>query len=287
MPLITYARPVARLLPFLFVSLLLFQGCVKRGTATRARTNSSVTGPSRRTACSSIRADGKAPVVDDFETEPRRILANEGRGGWWFSYDDGTKGHLERESVEVDAGTRKNRALHVMSSGFTKWGAGFGFNLHPEATQLRACAYDASAYDGIRFRARGSGRVRVVLGDPTNIPPALGGACRRPTSLCHDRPGVWANFEVLNGRHSSFRSAPFSPKAGEARATPQTRRNSSVFSSGRVPTRILSYGWMISLSIAPKRATPNLTVVQPAPLMQCPAPPRSTRSFSWGHPRRG
>jgi poly(3-hydroxybutyrate) depolymerase len=141
--------------------------------------------------CSAIRATGNAPLVDDFEKDPGRILAEEGRGGWWFSYDDGTGGRLLREEVEVSG----NRALHVVASGFTRWGAGFGASLHPATTARTGCPYDASAHSGIRFRARGRGRLRIMLADATSTPAAGGGTCTRPGDRCHDRPGVWVDLE--------------------------------------------------------------------------------------------
>jgi len=169
-------------------------GCVERAGSTHARIQAKATAANRGAVCAAIRGPGNAPIIDDFESQSPRILGNEGRSGWWFSYDDGTGGKLKRETIGVDADTGKRRALHVASSGFAKWGAGFGFNLHPESTLSHVCAYDASAYDGIRFRAKGHGRVRVALGEPSNIPPALGGACSRATHLCHDRPGVWVDL---------------------------------------------------------------------------------------------
>jgi len=142
-------------------------------------------------ACSLVRVQGNAPLVDDFETDPGRILAEDGRGGWWFSYDDGTRGRLLREEVEVDG----SRALHVVASGFVRWGAGFGASLHPATTARLGCPYDASVYSGVRFRARGHGRLRVMLADVNNTPVARGGSCTRPGARCDDHPGVWVDLE--------------------------------------------------------------------------------------------
>ena len=142
-------------------------------------------------ACAPIRGQGNAPLVDDFETDPGRILAADGRGGWWFSYDDGTRGRLVREEV----GGSGNRALHVVASGFVRWGAGFGASLHPATNASKGCPYDASVYSGIRFRARGRGRLRIMLGDAANTPAARGGSCARPGARCDDQPGVWIDLE--------------------------------------------------------------------------------------------
>ena len=145
--------------------------------------------------CTRMRATGEAPLVDDFEAENDRILANDARDGWWFGYDDGTGGKVLREKVELVDGEHKNRVLHVVSSGFLKWGAGFGVNLHPASNIGIGCAYDASAYSGVRIRARGRGRLRLTLGDLASTPSSRGGTCTRSDESCYDRPGLWLKLE--------------------------------------------------------------------------------------------
>lgn len=145
--------------------------------------------------CAPIRANGESPLIDDFESEPGRILANDGRAGFWFNYDDSTRGKYQREEVDLTAFGGRGRALHVAASDFNKWGSGFGVNLHPDSTTSRLCPYDASVYSGIRIRARGRGRLRVMLADATNMLPAWGGTCTRPPDRCHDRPGAWLELE--------------------------------------------------------------------------------------------
>lgn len=145
--------------------------------------------------CSPIRATGEAPLIDDFEQMPGRTLGNEGRGGWWFSYDDGTAGKLVREEIDVRLPEGEGRALHLTASGYLKWGAGFGATLHPETTRDHACPYDASVYSGVRFRARGRGRLRMTLMDAKSTPAAQGGSCTRPRERCYDGPGVSVDLE--------------------------------------------------------------------------------------------
>ncbi len=147
------------------------------------------------TTCASRRANGAEPLVDDFEVGPGQILGNEGRGGWWFGFDDGTKGKLHREEIEADGTEGKSRVLHVASSGFLNWGAGFGVGLHAETDANQGCAYDASAYSGVRIRARGRGRLRLQLADGRTTPTEQGGTCTRAGTKCFDRPGVALNLE--------------------------------------------------------------------------------------------
>jgi poly(3-hydroxybutyrate) depolymerase len=182
----------------MLVGLTLVPGCSKPIPASKAPGRTVIVSDApdaERPVCTKIRASGEAPLVDDFEVAPNQILTNDGRSGWWFGYDDGTGGKLLREELELSGSGEKGRALHVVSSGFVKWGAGFGANIHPQSDATSGCAYDASAYSGLRVRARGRGRLRMTLGDAMNTPVAFGGSCTRPGERCHDRPGVWLNLE--------------------------------------------------------------------------------------------
>jgi poly(3-hydroxybutyrate) depolymerase len=137
----------------------------------------------------SVLAAGKSGIIDDFETEPDRIALNEGRDGYWYSYDDSTGGKLEREERRDGTGV-----LYVASSGFTNWGAGVGFTLNPETSRTKVYPYDASAYSGIRLRARGRGRVRLLATSVASTPKSEGGSCTRSGDSCYDRPGVWVDL---------------------------------------------------------------------------------------------
>ena len=175
-------------------TLLFLPGCAESVAPPKAHVPSTAEQRDREdtpTPCAKIHASGEMPLIDDFEALPDRILRNDGRDGWWFSYDDGTGGRLLREEIELTEGDEKGHALHVVSSGFEKWGASVALNLHPQTTQSLGCAYDASAYSGVRVRARGRGRLRVLLGDAATTPAAAGGICTRSGKRCYDRPGVW------------------------------------------------------------------------------------------------
>lgn len=150
--------------------------------------------PSGAIVCTEMRARGDAPLIDDFETEAARIARDDGRAGWWFSYDDGSGGQLVRERIDAGEGGTRRRVMHVRATGFKKWGAGFGASIHAATTPGWGCAYDASAYSGLRLRARGHGRLRLVLVDAAHLPVARGGACPRPSEACHDAPGVWLDL---------------------------------------------------------------------------------------------
>lgn len=167
--------------------------------------------------CYPARAQGDAPAIDDFETASGRLRPAEGRGGWWFGYDDGTGGRLVRERVAPDGGKEQGHVLHVAASGFAKWGAGVGANLHPASTPTAGCPYDARAYAGIRLRARGQGRVRLALADRAGTPAAQGGACTRAGDGCFDRPGVLIDLRP-EWRTYAFPFCAFFPEGWGGRA---------------------------------------------------------------------
>lgn len=146
-------------------------------------------------SCVPARAGGDAPLIDDFEATLDQSAAIEGRGNWWFHYDDGTRGSLRRSKVDVRASGGHGHALHVVGSGFKRWGASVAVSFHPATTAQVGCAYDASVYAGIRLRARGRGRLRVMLADAQSTAPEMGGTCPRPGQRCYDRPGVWLDLD--------------------------------------------------------------------------------------------
>ncbi len=177
------------------VALLLGVGCAASpaqapGAAPEAAEPSAAsTSPG---ACAPLEGTER-PLIDDFEPT-QGTGAGAQRRPLWFQYDDGTSGTLRREEVEVQGREENGRVLHASSSGFVRWGAGFGATLHPQSSPSRACAYDASAYTGVRLRVRGRGRLHLSFADPTSTPTDQGGTCQGEESRCYDRPGVWLHL---------------------------------------------------------------------------------------------
>ena len=142
--------------------------------------------------CSDASAHPLAAAIDGFE-----LPAHDDA---WFSYSDGTPGgHFGREIESPEPG---QRALHVTAEGWHNWGVGFGVQLGSPTSQHRSCEVDASAYDGIRFRARGHGSLRVNVTTTPLVSIAEGGACALGAS-CYDWPGsevrltsAWTTFEL-------------------------------------------------------------------------------------------
>ncbi len=244
--------------------LVLAAGCARPQRSSRTQEPTSPAPDDAPLACTPIRASGEAPLIDDFEAVPGQLPGNDGRGGWWFSYDDGTGGQLRREEIALGGGGEAGHALHVVASGFAKWGAGFGASLHPGTTRARGCPYDASAYAGLRVRARGRGRVRLSLGDAATTPVARGGRCARPGEGCFDLPGVWL---LLEERWQTFELpfCAFSPE-GWGGSSDRVDPSTLVDLHFRVGTRAAVELWLDDLAFY--RAAPGA----PAPRCERPCP---------------
>lgn len=123
---------------------------------------------------------GPPSIIDDMEDGDDQILASRGRQGQWFAFDDKTGGTRSEVSIQSVDRSGSQHAACITASGFTSWGGGFGFPL--AAADANRQAYDASAYTGLTFWARGSSTaaVRVMLVDKFSNPAA--GNC----SACDD-----------------------------------------------------------------------------------------------------
>lgn len=165
-------------------------GTSSREGRTPGDSGSNMEGPAESTAeasssndasdCVVARATGSSPTIDGFDDASGLIPPDEQRGGRWFYYDDGTGGE---QRSEVSDG-----ALHVSSTGYSDWGSGFGTTLSRSSTMSRQCAYDAAAYRGVEFRARGTGVVVLRLATPSMTPTEIGGTCTLEGELCYDWP---------------------------------------------------------------------------------------------------
>jgi Carbohydrate binding domain (family 11) len=143
---------------------------------------------------------GKEPLLDDFEDGDTRIPLLDKRAGSWIVYNDGTAKQEPRQGSIFPATRlpqpRGTSRFGLRSTGgkFTKWGAAVAIELTPHR------CYDASAYAGFAFWARGRGTVRVNLRMAQVVGEEYGGTC---VSNCYDSHGVvrtltreWKRYEV-------------------------------------------------------------------------------------------
>ena len=156
---------------------------------------------------------GDQDLVDDLEDGDDAILEASGRLGGWYTFNDETGGTQEPPGTGFvpSSGGAGGSAFAAVTTGegFTEWGAGMGFDLNnPSAvggTGARG-PYDASAYRGIAFSARGNVPVRLGFETTGVTPVDRGGTCVPGTEEgqeCEDVHGAnlsldeeWQEFEI-------------------------------------------------------------------------------------------
>lgn len=145
--------------------------------------------------CAPTRAGGSRPMIDDFEDGNAQILVDEGRdGSWHIVRDNSANGQLSLDEPPLpdnDGANQSSRALHLSGQNFTEWGAGFSVDLRE-----RSLPYDASAYVGLKFWARGDQPLRLVV---VQQDLATGGACNTCSSASSDDCGLFYGTTVSLG----------------------------------------------------------------------------------------
>lgn len=145
-----------------------------------------------------LHADGTAPLIDDFEDGNERSLPFEGRGQRWILVLDTDPEGAARSLVPqpVPDPSRANHwAMHLAGPELRSWGAQAMLSFFPHA------CYDASAYAGITFRAKGPGRIFVGAEGVRQTPRKWGGTCE--TDCYNDHVARvnlgrdWQTFELV------------------------------------------------------------------------------------------
>jgi hypothetical protein len=159
-------------------------------------------------------AAGREPLIDDFEDGDDSILGIEGRAGLWRWARDTDAPNSAPALLPIPRDARRagnQMALHVKGGRLHDWGAIVEFNFTP------AC-YDASAYRGLSFQAKGAGRVYVAPREVGTIPSVEGGTC---TSDCYnphvkkvELDGHWKTYRVewTEVEQRGYGRPPFDPK---------------------------------------------------------------------------
>jgi hypothetical protein len=142
-------------------------------------------------------------LIDDMETEDGlgRTCETDLRSGSWYVYDDVNgmsepAGTREPEGypspfplTEIDTPRGENtRAIYVKGGGFTGFGGGVGTTLVP-GNQAQATFWDASAYAGVSFWARGAGTLffQAILAQTRAASEEYPGLCQPTLALnCND-----------------------------------------------------------------------------------------------------
>lgn len=126
-----------------------------------------------------VHAQGNRPVIDDFEDANPLIASAEGRVALWSLYKDTESPGANSTLVPTlrPQASRTNRyALHAKGGELRNWGAVIQIAFTPSC-------YDASAYGGISFSAKGPGRLYAGAREVRTVPAEYGGTC---TSDCYN-----------------------------------------------------------------------------------------------------
>jgi hypothetical protein len=161
---------------------------------------------------------GMVDMIDDMEDNDGSIANVNGRVGAWYTYNDETKTATQvpkqGDPFTMTAGGRDGSgyAANTHGSGFSVWGAGFGFNLKDPGDGDGGSAkssYDASAYGGIAFWAKaGPGSDKGLRVNVSNKDTDPAGAICAPADKCNDHFG---NPVTLTGDWARY-TLPFSPR---------------------------------------------------------------------------
>ncbi len=123
-------------------------------------------------------AEGTSPLIDDFEDGDAHAPMLEHRAGQWLTYNDGTGTESPPpgtpfSTMRIPGGRGDSHfAVHNVGSKFSKWGASLSLTLNPHH------CYDASAYAGVQFWARGRGEIRLVVKMTQVVTEEFGGTCQ-------------------------------------------------------------------------------------------------------------
>lgn len=159
------------------------------------------------------RAEGGHPLIDDFEDANPLIASEEGRVALWAMYQD-TEAPGTNSSISPTLRpqpTRTNRyALHAKGGELRNWGAAIQLAFTPSC-------YDASAYGGIVFSAKGPGRLYVGAREIRVVPVEYGGTCTKDCYNTHqkkvDLSPYWRTYSVkwVDMQQRGYDTPPLDP----------------------------------------------------------------------------
>lgn len=139
---------------------------------------------------------GEKPLIDDFEDGDDEVSLVEGRSGLWRWVRDTDAPGTSPALLPIPRHNPKlgnKLAIRVKGGKLLDWGAVVEFDFVPPC-------YDASAYRGLTFQAKGPGRIFVAPREVDVIPVALGGTCREDCHNAHvkklDLDAQWRTYEV-------------------------------------------------------------------------------------------
>ena len=166
-------------------------------------------------------------TIDDLEDGDGRIIAAAGHQGPWHTFNSSNGGNQTPPfggTFVPEAGGAEGSmyAVHTVGDGYSY--AGVGFDLDNATTQEespQSQSFDASAWDGIVFWAKGTAKLRIEFSMKSFVPRDRGGSC---DTNCWDVYGNatvagqltadWKQYKIPFGgmqRESGGTSPPFDP----------------------------------------------------------------------------
>ncbi len=142
------------------------------------------TGGAGSTGAAGTGAPATSSMIDNLDDGDGRILMADGRQGPWHVFNDQNGGNQQppfNGPFVAQSGGANNTpmAAHTTGNGYQYGGIGFDLNNTtnmPESSSSHP--YDASAYNGIRFWAKGdNAKLRVELAQRSFVPTDRGGSC--------------------------------------------------------------------------------------------------------------
>jgi hypothetical protein len=155
-------------------------------------------------------------LIDSLEDGDGWIDEVSGRAGPWYTYNDGTADGTQYphsgDPYGADFGSDTHKTDYGVSvafarssgTGFTDWGAGFGFDLaHPDTAGKSA--YNAGGYTGLRLWIRTAGgadsitSMTVKILDSQSVASGEGGVCVEGTQnpdATHTRCGDAFSYSI-------------------------------------------------------------------------------------------
>ncbi len=156
-----------------FSICFLFLGCPGKNSP-------SSPGGGKSTPTSTTSPSPASMMIDNLEDQNTQIIVQQGRNGYWYTYNDGTGGTLLPNPLAVTSGGANGTlySMGINGSGFTGYGAGLGFNFLASAPlDYNAQSY---GYTGVKFYALSTPAGQVVhftIGTDETMTLANGGSC--------------------------------------------------------------------------------------------------------------
>ncbi|MEO6600185.1 MAG: hypothetical protein ABIQ16_09960 [Polyangiaceae bacterium] len=158
-----------------------------------AATGGAATGGAGAPATGCVLAAGTIAdlLIDDLEDGDGAVKALGGRKGYWYTFNDGTAMQVPTSSATIPfkpaaMGSSMTPMYAAVTSGpaFTMWGAGIGFHFNEAGSNL--CAYNATAYAGIKFWAKTTAPFKAMVQIPATTLKATASDDATCVAKCND-----------------------------------------------------------------------------------------------------